>query len=380
MTTQQAVAAVRGIRDPFRQLTLPNWQRMLIASVIVVLAITPGNIGVISRGSIVDAYIQVSVFVAATLFFIYGAERLFRLNVAEVMARSRFWQVPVAAALGATPGCGGAVFVVAAYSRRTVSFGSVMAALTATMGDAAFLLLATRPSTGVSVIAITFTVGLLSGWFVDVFLTDPLRARPTTRALIPLIGSLRKRDIACAALAVPGLVLGVLALAQTDLEALFGITANAVALCGASLALMIWILSPVKAATRTEEHVLTRVSEETSFITVWVIVAFLLYEISAGPFGLDLSAVTAAAAPIVPLLAILVGFVPGCGPQVLMTALYLNGVLPFSALIGNAISNDGDALFPALAVDWKAAWLATLYSAVPAAIVAYGCYFLDIHL
>ncbi|MCY4326521.1 MAG: hypothetical protein OXC53_02875 [Rhodobacteraceae bacterium] len=40
------------------------------------------------------------------------------------------------------------------------------------------------------------------------------------------------------------------------------------------------------------------------------------------------------------------------------------------------MSNDGDALFPAIAVDPKAAIMATLASAVPALITAYGFYLL----
>ena len=52
----------------------------------------------------------------------------------------------------------------------------------------------------------------------------------------------------------------------------------------------------------------------------------------------------------------------------------MNVTVPFSALIGNAISNDGDALFPAIALNPRAAVMATVYSAVPALIVAYGIY------
>lgn len=70
-------------------------------------------------------------------------------------------------------------------------------------------------------------------------------------------------------------------------------------------------------------------------------------------------------------IAILVGFIPGCGPQIIMTTLYLQGVVPLSAQLANAISNDGDALFPALALAPIASLYATLYSAVPAAIVGY---------
>jgi len=43
--------------------------------------------------------------------------------------------------------------------------------------------------------------------------------------------------------------------------------------------------------------------------------------------------------------------------------------------MGNAISNDGDALFPAIALNPKAALWATIYSTIPAVIMAYGFYF-----
>ena len=51
---------------------------------------------------------------------------------------------------------------------------------------------------------------------------------------------------------------------------------------------------------------------------------------------------------------------------------YLAGLVPLSAQIGNTISNDGDALFPAIAIAPKVAIVATLYSAVPAIMIAYG--------
>ena len=69
---------------------------------------------------------------------------------------------------------------------------------------------------------------------------------------------------------------------------------------------------------------------------------------------------------------------PGCGPQVLVTTMYLAGIVPLSAQIGNAISNDGDALFPAIAIAPKVAVVATIYSAVPAIIISTaGCFCLN---
>ena len=44
---------------------------------------------------------------------------------------------------------------------------------------------------------------------------------------------------------------------------------------------------------------------------------------------------------------------------------------PIGGLIANAISNDGDALFPAIALTPRMAIIATLYSAIPALIISY---------
>ena len=76
--------------------------------------------------------------------------------------------------------------------------------------------------------------------------------------------------------------------------------------------------------------------------------------------------------PLSPFISILFCCLPVCGPQFLVSTFYLNGYVPLSAEIGNAISNDGDALFPAIALAPKAAILATIYSGLPALIVAYS--------
>ena len=114
--------------------------------------------------------------------------------------------------------------------------------------------------------------------------------------------------------------------------------------------------------------------EDTNFVTAWVVFAFVGYELTVTASGLDLAGLFGVWAAAVPALAIAIGLVPGCGPQIVTTTLYLEGTIPLSAQLGNAISNDGDALFPAIAKAPKAAALATLYTTVPAVLVAYGAY------
>lgn len=352
-------------------------KRVLVAAVLLAFAVVPGDFGALTRELMIDAYLAVSSFVAATLLLFYGAERVFDFRIGPALTRARAAQVPLAALLGATPGCGGAVVVVAAFGAGHVSFGAVVAALTATMGDAAFLLIATRPDAAAVVLPLSLAVGVLSGWLIDGFRLAP--DIPPTRqqtAMAPRIGRLRRRDMAFVAIALPGLMMGVTDLTGADSAALFGPSAvAAVGLAGTALALAVWAVSPVTAMTNPADGPLTRVAEETSFISVWVIGAFLTYDYAVAYAGLDLQAMFGTVAPLLPLIAIAIGFIPGCGPQVLVTTLYINGLVPFAALLGNAISNDGDALFPAIALNPRAAMLATVYSAVPALIVAYGFYF-----
>jgi len=351
--------------------------RLAILALLVSVAVAPGHLGELTRELMLDAYVQVSVFVAATLMLFYGAERLFGFDLGRSLRVAGRAQVPLAALLGATPGCGGAVVVVAAYTSGNVGFGAVVAALTATMGDAAFLLLATRPDAAAVILPLSFAVGILSGWVVDKINRIEFRDLEAGSCRIaPMIGRVRMVDWIYLALAVPGLAVGAAQLAQIEIESIFGLPVAVLALAGTFLGLAIWAFSPLHAMTNPADAPATRAAEETSFISVWVIAAYLAYDYFAAFSGLDPAAMFTAVAPLLPLIAIIVGFIPGCGPQVLTATLFINGAIPFSALIGNAISNDGDALFPAIALNPRAAIVATLYSAVPALIVAYGFYFL----
>jgi hypothetical protein len=348
-----------------------------------------------------EAYVSVTVFVAGTLVLIYGLEAAFKGDIGLLLARLRRWQVPLAALMGAFPGCGGAIVMVTQFTRGYISFGSLVATLTATMGDAMFLLLAREPMTGALIFGLGLAVGVVSGWLIDLIHgEDFLRpaARPnaqigavTETVAAPAGGRLLAR--AWLALAVPGLALGLADALQVDLAVLaasFQLETLALWLgvAGALLSLAVWARGagepthslrgdgPLADQATAGSTTIDRVVADTSFITTWVVLAFLAYELTVFVTGADLARLFALWGPLVPLAAIAVGFLPGCGPQIVVTTLYLSGSLPLSAQIGNAISNDGDALFPAIAMAPKAAAAASLYSAVPAFIVAYAVYWL----
>lgn len=314
-------------------------KRLFVALIVVALAIFPGELGALTRSLVTDAYVQVSAFVATTLLIFYGAERVFNFNLGSALRNAKGWQVPMSALLGATPGCGGAVVVVAAYSSGNVGFGAVVAALTATMGDAAFLLIATRPDVAAVVLPTSLVVGVVSGYIVNWFnKVDYRGAANATCELAPLIGRIRLKDYAYVAVVVPGLIMGVSQLAQLDLQAVYGPWMMIVGLIGTAIGLIVWSTSPVQAMTHVDDAPFTRAAEETSFISIWVIGAYLAYDYVVVFAGLDLKDLFSSVAPLLPLMGVLIGLIPGCGPQVLVTTLYINGIIPFAALMGNAIS------------------------------------------
>ena len=344
---------------------------------------------VIIKSTIADAYINVTSFVAGTLLIFFFLEKFFNIDLNKLLHNRPKLEVFVSSALGSLPGCGGAIIVLTQYSRGKISFGSVVATLTATMGDAAFLLLAKDPKIGFLIMIIGFLVGFVSGIlvnkihgksFMKINGCDIIRlnCKPSNYKASKTL------DIFWVILLIPGIILGVLSAFQINLEEYFvnDIIENPITFFGffaGSLCLIMWIIPVISglkySPSKSDENVIRRTVADSNFITTWVILAFLAYELTVHLGNINLEAIFQSYFILIPLIGILIGFLPGCGPQILVTTLYLNGIIPLSAQIGNAISNDGDALFPAIALHPKAALIATIYSGVPAIIVSYAYFF-----
>ena len=378
MTTQTAKLGLPS-RSPYALLLRLNPLknlRTVIVLTLVILALWPGELGQVTRSMMHDAFVGVSVFVAATLMLVYGSERLFNVNLGDFLRRQTRLQIPIATLLGMSPGCAGAIIVTSAYSSGNVTLGALVAALTGTMGDAAFLLIATKPMAAAVVMPLSLVAGIITGMIVDRFHKKQIPGRAcTTCAIGPSIPHIRHRDILFGLIALPGLGLGLLDAFQVTPSPMMATIGTIIALTGMALILLIWWVSPVQAISNPEDPALTRMTEETAFITLWVLAAYLGYAYLDAFSGLDLAALFSTVAIAMPLIGVLIGFIPGCGPQILVTTLYINGVVPFSALIANAIANDGDALFPAIALNPKAALLATIYTSFPALVLGYAFYF-----
>lgn len=384
-------ARFKGLAGKQRQLL--NKRLLLPALLIALLAASDTRAIVLQVLS--DAFLQVSAYVFASLAVYYAlTQKLKPEAVGAFMKAHPFYEVIIATVLGALPGCGGAIIVVTQFTRGVASFGAVVAVLTATMGDAAFLLLAQSPYDALVVMGISMVVGISSGLIVNT-----IHARD---AFMPAHDTLNSHASDCnessltyvqatsvkfwRVVFIPAGIFAVLLSFQVDIEQSLGLPAQSVTLFGALcglLAVVLWALSSSGksyASITAEEPIsanttwLKKAALDTQFVTSWVVVAFIGFELVVHWFGLDLADIASHWGVLTVIGAVTVGLLPGCGPQIMVTTLYLNGVLPFSAQIANAISNDGDALFPAIALAPRAALFATLYSTIPALVVGLGYY------
>ena len=358
-------------------------KKTFLGFAILIMAFQVNQFGEVVRQALVDAYLQVSVFVGFTLFIFIGLDTLTKYNIGNILEKTKKIHVVMASLLGALPGCGGAIVVVTQYIQGKISFGSLVAVLTATMGDAAFLLIASEPKTGLLIFFLGASVGTATGYLVDLIHgTSYLQGNSKIKVEFEKLKKtfVSKFNIFWTLIFLPGFILGLFVALQIDVDKIlntpegFSLTAT-LGLAGATLSIFMWSLNPLsdfQCSTDRTRKLLSRVVDTTNFVTTWVICAFLIFEIFMYFTSLDLKNLFDIWLPFIPLTAILLGFLPGCGPQIIVTTFYLNGLIPLSAEIGNAISNDGDALFPAIALAPKAAIIATLYSGIPAFIFAYG--------
>jgi hypothetical protein len=376
--------------------------------------------------SVRDGFVQVSAFVAVTvLLFSYVQYRTGGRIVAFLENNERLQ--PIAGALlGLTPGCGGAIIAMPLYIRGTVSFGTVVATLAATAGDSAFVILALAPEAAIYAYGLAFLSAILFGYAIDLWglgigrVDDAVErvGRPITDGGFattsvadggpsipghemdtcgtdhrgasgtdagPLTMLSHGVHVLWWAVAVAGLVAGVTYLARGAPEValefaptFFGLFTVA-GLLGTTLSFYLHfvgrrfigegqagrIREDFASAYETFQHA----AMETSMVTVWVIGAYLIYEYGIVVFSLDIGALAATAGILAPIAGAMLGLVPGCAPQIVFAGLYAEGAIPFSALTANAISQDGDALFPLLAIDMKAAIVATIYTTIPALVV-----------
>lgn len=86
------------------------------------------------------------------------------------LRKSGFLQIVVSAFLGIIPGCMGVYTVVSLYTHNIINFGALVAAMIATSGDEAFIMLSLMPKSALLLFAISFVLAIIVGLLIMVFI------------------------------------------------------------------------------------------------------------------------------------------------------------------------------------------------------------------
>ncbi|EMA45710.1 hypothetical protein C448_06935 [Halococcus morrhuae DSM 1307] len=392
-------------------------------------------------GSWREGFVQVSGFVGATILLFSLVQYRFDGRLTTWLQENERAQPLTGALLGLTPGCGGAIIAMPLYIRGTVSFGTVVAALAATAGDSAFIILALAPEAALYAYGMAFVAAVLFGYAIDIFglgvgyvdnaverigrpMTDGGFATTSVAEGGPSIADYDGPDghdhdhdhdhgddlpsylphsrllervshaihVLWWIVLAGALVAGVLYLAKGAQEPAWAVAATydglftITGLVGTTLSFYLYFVGRhyigegetgrVRDSFESLYNTFQHAAMETAMVTVWVIAGYLLYEYGLLLTGVEIQALAAAAGIFAPIAGAVLGLIPGCAAHIVFAQLYaLEEAIPFSALVANAISQDGDALFPLMAIDLKAAIIATIYTTIPGVIVGVLVYY-----
>jgi len=281
----------------------------------------------------------------------------------SILKTSRWGNYFLSALLGLIPGCLGAFAVVSLYAHRFVSLGALVAAMIATSGDEAFVMLSMFPSKAAILFLFLFIISIVAGYFTDVFFKkqdkllddadheleihdeDVCQCFPGKEILSHLKNISFPR-----ALLITMISLFIVALLTGMIEPYDWNWQKTSFTIGSFFALFVIITVPDHFL---EEHLWKHVIKKHFLrIFVWTFGALLL--IHGLEEYVDVSRWIATNYYSVLIIALLVGIIPESGPHLIFVTLFAQGSIPFSILLASSIVQDGHGMLPLLAISKKA--------------------------
>jgi len=300
------------------------------------------------------------------------------------LAKHKWTQYLLAVILGATPGCMGAFAVVAMFSHRVVSFGALVAAMIATSGDEAFVMLALFPQKALLLMAILAFIAILVGWLTDFTLTKlvktEFKACNQLEIHEPEFCDCFPKDKIVMQWRQLSLARGVLsaALLLFALGIIFGSIGPQI-WDWKRITLLIAGLVGFFIITTVPEHFLQEhlwkhvVLKHVPSIFLWTFGALLVANIITD--HLNLEQFIQSNTLFVILIACFLGIIPESGPHLIFVTLYAQGTVPLVVLLVSSIVQDGHGMLPMLAHSRKGFLLIKAINLIVGLVVGILVYF-----
>ena len=263
-----------------------------------------------------------------------------------------------AALMGALPGCLGAFVVVAMYSHRMLSMGAVVAAMIATSGDEAFVMLAMIPKQALVLTAFLIVIGIAAGSVTD-FLSGHYKSRRQGKcngfelhtiescrcySSGQIIAQWKKlspfRTILALVLTLFAIVV---ATGQVGPQEWNWIRISILIVSGFSLFIVITVPDHF-----LHEHLWDHVAiKHVPLIFLWTFGTLLVTHVMTEQLYLE--GLIRENQWIILVIAAVVGIIPESGPHLIFVTLFARSAIPFSILLSSSIVQDGHGMLPMLA-------------------------------
>ena len=224
-------------------------------------------------------------------------------------------QVLITALLGAIPGCAGGFAVVSMFTHDVITFGAFISGMVATFGDEAFFLFAKSPKWGAILTATLFGIAVAVG------------------TLLTLVSKKWKFTLETHNFDIHEEIDGAEHHHHNAHSSIFG----------------------QQVIHFFKEHVWEHVIKQ-HFLKIFLWSFCVLLVLMVIGLFIDVEQLLQAKAwakYLMLLLAVLIGFIPESGPNLIFIIMFLNGSIPFGILLANSISQNGHAGLPLLAQSRK---------------------------
>ena len=225
-------------------------------------------------------------------------------------------QYVLSSLLGAIPGCTDAFFIVSLYVHGMVGFGALVAVMLSTAGDEAFVMLAMIPGPALIIFAFCALLGILGG-----FIADKVVKRINLKTCQPCEIEIHEEE------------------KTFDAKHFF------------------------------KEHFLKHiVKKHLPKLFLWIFFTLLAVGLLKQNFDLE-GAISSVPRWLLLVFAALIGIIPESGPHFVFVKLFSQGMIPFSVLLVNTISQDGHGLLPLLSYSIKDTVYVQIFTTVFALVV-----------
>jgi len=270
--------------------------------------------------STLSATIKIVMMVTVIMTVIEFLELKFEKGIREKITSRPINQYVIASLLGAIPGCTDAFFIVSLYVHGLVGFGALVAVMLSTAGDEAFVMLTMIPEEAILIFILCAVFGLIGGFTAD-RVVKWLRVDTSK----PCVIEFHEEEF--------------------------------------------------NAKHFLKEHVYDHIlKKHIPKLFLWIFLTMLAVDFLVSNFDLE-PLISNLPELFLIIIAALIGIIPESGPHLLLLILYSKGLIPFSVLFVNTLSQDGHGLLPLLSYSLKDTIYVQIFTTAFSIIIGIVLYF-----